>query len=502
MNIRFGPFLFLRQERQLRGPSGVVDLGDRVCDLLLALLAKPGVTVSKSDLMDAVWPGVAVEENTLQVHLSALRKLLGENLIQTVHGRGYKYVGPEPREDLAGAGEVSDRLARNPFKTSIAVLPFAALTEQSKERLLAGGLVEDLIVELARYRHLRVIGNGLSSHFGEGAGSDQEIAKALGVDFLIRGSIRSDDTSLRVVVQLVDAESGELAWGEKFSRLMGDMFAVQDEIVGAVIARLAFNLDEAAEKQRKRDPTTSSTAYVSFLQARSHWRNGEPLQALACAKKAVELDPDYGRAHAYVGHFYAFERYGQWFDLPSRRLDDLAVSELDRAIELDPSDPFILQRAAIGYLMLGRPETALRLGEMAERESAIDSESLFLKGMVTAFFGRKEEGAACLARAVAVEPRLTPGIPSGLAEVLHMLKDYAGSQKVLDAIARPPHYIPVLRAANLARLGRPEEAQALLQTLPAHYDPVLCAQSEANMCALAEDREHWLESFRLAGLAV
>lgn len=98
MDISFGDFLVKPRERELIGPAGPVELSGRSFDLLLTLLGKPGELLGKSDLFDAVWPGVVVEENTLQVHMSALRKALGPGLVTTVHGRGYKYVGPAPRQ--------------------------------------------------------------------------------------------------------------------------------------------------------------------------------------------------------------------------------------------------------------------------------------------------------------------------------------------------------------------------------------------------------------------
>lgn len=513
MDFQFGEYVLRRQERLLHSPEGAVELGDRGCDILVALLARAGQLVTKRDLMDAVWPGVAVEENTLQVHVSALRKALGPSYIQTAHGRGYKYVGPNPRPETTGVSEASasprQDSSASGFRryldrktTSIAVLPFSTLTDDREQKLLAEGLVEDLITELARYRHLTVIGNGLSSHYREPETARAQISKELGVDFLVCGSVRAGSDTIRVVVQLVDAESGAVAWGDRFSRIMGDMFAIQDEIVGAVVARLAYNLDAAAERQRRRDPTSSSSAYVQFLQARSHWRDGSPQRALDCALKAIALDPDYGRAHAYLGYFYAYGRFGQWYDLTLPELDAKATVEIELALAADPTDPFVLQRAAMTYLMLGNPESALRFVEAAALESALDSDILVIRGLVLAFAGRKDEGAELLERAIALEPRLSPGCYSALAEVRHMQRDYRGSQAVLDMIPKPPLYVRLLKAANLARMGETVAARSLVESIPVEYDSALCAQSEAKMCASASDTQHWLESFRQAGVSL
>lgn len=103
MDLQFAGYELKLRERQLIGPGGSVDLSSRSFDILVALLARPNEMIGKSDLFDAAWPGVVVEENTLQVHVSSLRKLLGPGYIATVHGRGYKYVGPMPQSVVVEA---------------------------------------------------------------------------------------------------------------------------------------------------------------------------------------------------------------------------------------------------------------------------------------------------------------------------------------------------------------------------------------------------------------
>ena len=104
MDLHFGQFRLKRSERLLLGTEGPVELSARSFDILALLLERPDKVVGKAELFDVVWPGVIVEENTLQVHISALRKALGASTIMTVHGRGYKYSGPRPVAVPAGSG--------------------------------------------------------------------------------------------------------------------------------------------------------------------------------------------------------------------------------------------------------------------------------------------------------------------------------------------------------------------------------------------------------------
>ena len=116
MDLEFGNYRLKRAERLLLGPRGSVELSGRSFDILAMLLERPDDVISKTELFDAVWPGLVVEENTLQVHISSLRKLLPAEMIVTVHGRGYKYAGPKRL--------VATTEAPAPPRPSIAVMPF------------------------------------------------------------------------------------------------------------------------------------------------------------------------------------------------------------------------------------------------------------------------------------------------------------------------------------------------------------------------------------------
>ncbi|WP_189476277.1 winged helix-turn-helix domain-containing protein [Mesorhizobium sp. M2A.F.Ca.ET.043.05.1.1] len=150
--MEFGNYRLKRTERQLLGPNGPVELSTRSFDILASLLEKPDEVIGKTELFDAVWPGLVVEENTLQVHISALRKVLDAGTIMTVHGRGYKYAGPRP---VPAAPVVDD--ASPQTKPSIAVLPFANLSGDSAQEIFCEGLALNIVANLGRFHELFVI---------------------------------------------------------------------------------------------------------------------------------------------------------------------------------------------------------------------------------------------------------------------------------------------------------------------------------------------------------
>jgi TolB-like protein len=242
LDTQFGPFQLKIQERQVWGPKGALDLSARAFDILGVLLAQPDTVVSKSELLDAVWPGLAVEENTLQVHVSALRKALPEGMIVTVHGRGYKYGGPAPVA-VAQAGAMPAPPGEGPalamIKPSIAVLPFANMSGDPEQDYFSDGITEDIIAELGNFREFLVIGRNSSFEF---RGKDIDlarIAQKLAVQYLVEGSVRKAGNRVRVTVQLIDAENSTHIWAEHFDRELDDIFAIQDEITQMISARLA-----------------------------------------------------------------------------------------------------------------------------------------------------------------------------------------------------------------------------------------------------------------------
>jgi len=138
MQLSFGIYRLNRQERLVEGSDGPLELSARAFDLLCELLDNAGEVVSKDAIFAAVWPGVVVEENTLQVHVSALRKALGPDMIVAVHGRGYRYAGPvPPRQDATAQAAVATHVDNKPVR---AVLPFENLSGDPEQQYSSDGI--------------------------------------------------------------------------------------------------------------------------------------------------------------------------------------------------------------------------------------------------------------------------------------------------------------------------------------------------------------------------
>jgi TolB-like protein len=418
-----------RAERLLLGPNGPVELSARSFDILALLLEKPDEVIGKTALFDAVWPGLVVEENTLQVHISALRKLLSAEMIATVHGRGYKYAGPKP--------SVATVESTAPSRPSIAILPFDNMSGDPEQDYFSDGITEDIIAELGKFKEFLVIARNSSFQFRGKANDLAEVAKRLGVQYVVEGSVRKIGNRVRISVQLIDVSSMAHIWGEHYDRELDDIFAIQDEITHMTAARLARQARTAITARTRGRPTNNMTAYELYLRALQL----TPVYATAheaepFLRQAIKLDPQFAAAHALLSVvetlklywvFYDPELFRSGFEIartalqydPDEAYGHLASGfallylrqfrqaeiSLDRAIALNANDPFILTVHALLLNYTNRPDEALDVINEARRRDpyAVGWYEDFL-GIILTTAGRYREAIACYARMATIPP--------------------------------------------------------------------------------------------------
>jgi TolB-like protein len=187
--------------------------------------------------MARVWGGVVVEENNLQVHISALRKALYEDggrerWIVTVPGRGYRFLGsPDPAAADKSTPEQSLPVADEP---SLAVLPFQNLSGDPEQEYFADGMVEEIITALSRIRWLFVTARN-SSFTYKGQNVDvKRVGRELGVRYVLEGSVRRSGNRVRITAQLIDASTGAHLWADRFDDPLEDVFELQDRVASSV----------------------------------------------------------------------------------------------------------------------------------------------------------------------------------------------------------------------------------------------------------------------------
>ena len=239
-NYKFGRFELKPATRQFLVDDQPTPLGDRAFDVLLALIERRERLVTKDELLEVVWPGLVVEENNLQVQVSALRKVLGNSAIATVTRRGYRFTlqvraegPPHPAQSLE-APPVAD----GADKPSIAVLPFVNMSDDTANEYFADGLAEELLNVLSKIRGLRVVSRTSAFSF-KGAKVDiPTVAQKLNVATILEGSVRKAGNRVRISAQLIHVATDSHLWSATYDRQLEDIFAVQDDIAQSVVNEL------------------------------------------------------------------------------------------------------------------------------------------------------------------------------------------------------------------------------------------------------------------------
>lgn len=217
--------------RQLKFDRWPIPLGNKSLQILSTLAAAKGQVVTKCELMNIVWAGLIVEENALHVHITSLRKALGDDarLIVTVRGLGY-------RLDDRNAGDWS---ATSPRRySSIAVLAFINMTGNPLMDYLGEGMAEELINTLSTTAGLKVSSRTSSFAYQRRNVDARYICKELGVEALVEGSVRMAGGLARVTAQLIDADDGTHVWSKNFDHEFADLFALQGDITDGIMQSL------------------------------------------------------------------------------------------------------------------------------------------------------------------------------------------------------------------------------------------------------------------------
>lgn len=227
-------------------------------------------------------------------------------------------------------------------KPSIAVLPFINMSDDKEQEYFVDGMTEDLITDLSKISALTVISR-TSTFAYKGKSSDiRAIAKALGVLYVVEGSVRKVGTKIRLTAQLIDAKTGKHLWAERYDRSFDDVFAVQDEVRSKIISNLAVKLTPGEKKRLDRPLTSSAKAYDLYLQGgkgESFFSKTGNAESIILFKQAIALDPNFAAAHARLAQAYSYAIENNWIEDHEKYIK-LALGNAKKSIELDNELPF------------------------------------------------------------------------------------------------------------------------------------------------------------------
>jgi TolB-like protein/Flp pilus assembly protein TadD len=491
-DVEFGPFCvhFLRREVTRDGTP--VQLGGRALDILLVLAA------AKDQLIAKVWSGAVVDENNIQVHVSALRKALDDGggahqYVRTVQGRGYRLVGAGDRTPQSDSVQ---HVLPVPDKPSIAVLPFANLSNDPEQEYFADGVVEEITLGLSRMRWLLVIARNSSFTFKGRAVDVKQVGRDLGVRYVLEGSVRKAANRLRIAAQLIDAGNGAHLWADRFEGDLEDIFDLQDRVAGNVVSAIAPKLEQSEIARAKSKPTENLDAYDYLLRGKASLYSWTALgidEALRLFYRAIELDREFGLAYGMAAWCHTRRMAFGWMthatgevaetarvarlavDLASddavalcaagfalaRVVGDLddGVVFIDRALELNPNLATAWLTSGWVRAFLGQPDAAIEHLMHAMRLSPLDPLMFGMhNGMAFAHLlaGRYDESASWAERALRVQPNWVPAWRNAAAS--HALAGRLDNAR--QAMARMRLLAPETRLSNLdglMPLRRPED---------------------------------------------
>jgi len=293
-----------------------------------------------------------------------------------------------------------------PDKPSIAVLPFANLSDDPDQVYFSDGLTEDIITKLSSFPNLFVIGSNSTGKY-QGKETDiRAVAKDMGVRYVLRGSVRRSGKSLRISAQLIDALNGASLWAQKYDHELDDVFRLQDEITKQVTTRLASNIVEAEFRERTRGGTRNLKAYDYFLRG---WRAmlvvnpKSNAHAIGMFEKAIEADPQYARAYAGLGMARANNTSFKWAQGPKDNYEN-AISLVKKAVEYGPNDQ--LSHRILGSVLRyqGYFDQAIEAYKQALARSPSNPDVLIALAFTNALAGRGTQAVQDAKTALRLNP--------------------------------------------------------------------------------------------------
>jgi adenylate cyclase len=293
-------------------------------------------------------------------------------------------------------------------RPSIAVLPFECMSSGPDDEYLADGLTEDILTGLSRFKELFVISRTSAFAYKNRATNLQEVATDLGVRYILEGSVRRAGARVRVTAQLIDALGGDRhIWADRYDRQIDDIFELQDELTGAIVATLPGRIEAAAQERATRKKPENMAAYELVLAGKllHHRSNSESnAQALDYLGRAVELAPDYAQAWAWRACTLGQAISNGWVDSEDGATFRRVVGYLGRAQEMDDEDSDVHRVFSAIGVATNDFEMARRHQERSMQLNPNDDLIVVQQGELLTWTGKAEEGIEWIKKAMTLNP--------------------------------------------------------------------------------------------------
>jgi adenylate cyclase len=389
-------------------------------------------------------------------------------------------------------------------KPSIAVLPFANLSDDMEQEYFSDGITNDIITDISKFHELFVIASNTVFTYKNKPVDIKEVGFELGVRYVLEGSVQKGSDKLRINVQLIDASTGGHIWAERFDRNLNELFALQDEIVQKIVATLAIKIESVEGARAMRKDTESLKAYDYVLRGGEYLRGrtrASNIKAEEMFTNAIEVDPSYAFAYVGLGQMYVSLVEFGWTEFPDQALQkghDLA----QKALNIDSSLDSAHRLLGYVYMYHGQHELAIIELERAIELNPNDAMSLGLLGMVMLWSSKADEAIEAFETMLRFDPRISPGIHMMLGLAYYLTGQYDAAIRATErGLVRHSDFVGnyITLAAAYAQAGRSEQAaSAAVKVL--ELNPLFELDTYGTGFRNPADRTAIIEGLRKAGL--
>ena len=471
---RFAGFVLDISRGTLVNAAGMeVPLRRQSFELLRILVENAGRLLNRDSINQGIWGEIVVSDDSITQCIGDIRRALGgeaQRILKTVPRRGYMMTAEVAVARDAPLGDV----VVDSHRPSIAVLPFANLSDDPEQEYFADGMVEEIITALSRIRWLFVVARNSSFTYKGQAIDVTRVGRELDVRYLLEGSVRKAGRRVRINAQLIATKSGTHLWADRFDGSLDEVFELQDQVAIAVAGVIEPTLQAAETARLPRRPTGDPTAYDDYLRAHAMlFASGLQIpQALAVLEQAIARDPDFGPAFALAAICcFRLCADGTSDDLDTDRRKGMDFGH--RALQTARDDPEALANAAFALGWFGEDIGAMiAVIDRALRLNPSHARGWYISGTLRLFAGEPDVAIQHLETALLLSPRArfgTVNLHIGMAHLVSRRFDQALPMLLLDIQDVEPNNPGPYRylAACYAHMGRLDEARRMVERVRA-----------------------------------
>lgn len=511
MIYQFGDYSMDTESLELIRNGELVGLEPQVFRLIAHLIENRNRVVGKDELIETVWDARIVSDGALSTRINSARNAVGDSgkiqaVIKTFPRRGFRFVADVVESQPRPFPVVSKSLPL-PDKPSIAVLPFNNLSGDPEQEYFADGLAEDIITGLSKFHWFFVIARNSSFTYKGGSIDVRQVARELGVKYVLEGSVRKAGNRVRITAQLIDAQTGSHVWAERYDRDLEDIFAVQDEITQAIVGEVAPTFISAEAKRVERKEPESFDAWDYCMRGNwylSHRGKDDIVEARRLFEKALEQAPNSTMALNGLAFTLGWMINFGWADDPDEaRTTALAAAR--RAVELDDNDAEAHIALGIINFYMDQVEAAVAACRRALELNPNLAAAVAWLSMFLSWAGDYDEAIAH----ARIAQRLSPRDSFSIGNFARTCAEYGAGhyEQAVEWAKKMIEVTPEFPAAwmyltfSLAELDRLEEARAAGDQLQRNMPQInLSILRAALPSGRPEEIDRRLDGLRKAGL--